>query len=146
LYFNTCAFVGIVYKTVISLSKYFGCPEVQWRSNSSLERGDCSFSHCVLFVPVERALRYILDRRLTGRAPVMIRTPWRSWTSQTLIPFLDSLAIYPKSLYSVIKTEIKFSAQGLMKARLLRSVIKTLSLVAEIKFSTAPSRVYIGFL
>lgn len=72
LQFNTCAFFGIVYKTVIVLSKDFGCSEVQRRVNSSLEVGDCSFSHCVPFVPVERALRYTLDRRLTGRAPGMI--------------------------------------------------------------------------
>jgi len=84
LHFNNCAFVGIVYKRVILLSTYFGCSEVQWRVNLSVEGEDCSFSHCVLFVPVERALRYILDRRLTGRAPGMIWRPWRSWTSQNI--------------------------------------------------------------
>lgn len=125
------------------LSKYFRHLKVQWKVNSSLEGDDWSFSQRGLFVPVERALRYTLDKRLTGWAPGM--TPWRSPSSQPLIPFLEIVLIYPFSLL-VIKTELKFSAQVLMKARLSRSVIKTISLFAGVKFVATSPHVYICFL
>jgi hypothetical protein len=141
--FYTCAFVGIVYKTAIFLSKYFRHLKFQWKVNSSLEVDDWSFSHRVLFVPVQRALRYTLDKKLTGWAPGM--TPWRSPGSRPLIPFLEIVLICPVSLL-VIKTELKFSPQVLMKARLSRSVIKTISLFAGVKFVATSPRVYICFL